>query len=83
MTSGTVKWFDPVRGYGLIRPDDKSGDAFVHASVLAEAGICGLEGDRVTYEAFMASGKVRARSVKMIDEQTMGYRKAAAAKAGP
>jgi CspA family cold shock protein len=33
MASGTVKWFDPNKGYGFIRPDHDS-DVFVHISAL-------------------------------------------------
>ncbi len=35
---GTVKWFDAVRGYGFIVPDDASGDILVHFTVVREVG---------------------------------------------
>ncbi len=51
MTQGTVKWFDSVKGYGFISPDDGTKDAFVHISAVERAGLAGLvEGQRVEYE---------------------------------
>lgn len=37
-TSAVVKWFNPIKGYGFVQPDDGTGDAFVHVSVLEAAG---------------------------------------------
>ena len=37
-TSAIVKWFNPIKGYGFVQPDDGTGDAFVHVSVLEAAG---------------------------------------------
>lgn len=34
----TVKWYNPTKGFGFAMPDDGSADAFLHASVLADAG---------------------------------------------
>lgn len=34
--SGRMKWFDAVRGYGFLVPDDNSGDVLVHFSTLIE-----------------------------------------------
>ena len=51
MPSGTVKWFNPVKGFGFIQPDDGSKDAFVHISAVERAGLSGLrEGQKVDYE---------------------------------
>ena len=51
MPSGTVKWFNPVKGFGFIQPDDGSKDAFVHISAVERAGLTGLrEGQKVEYE---------------------------------
>jgi CspA family cold shock protein len=38
MASGTVKWFDPNRGYGFIRPEQGE-DVFVHVSALQASGL--------------------------------------------
>jgi cold shock protein len=49
--TGTVKWFDPVKGFGFIAPSDGSKDAFVHISAVERAGLSSLsEGQEVEYE---------------------------------
>jgi len=51
MVSGTVKWFNPAKGFGFIEPEDGSKDAFVHISAVERAGMQTLrEGQRVSYE---------------------------------
>jgi CspA family cold shock protein len=51
MPSGTVKWFNPVKGFGFIQPDDGSNDAFVHISAVEQAGLSSLrEGQKVEYD---------------------------------
>ncbi len=35
---GTVKWFNTVKGFGFITPADEAHDAFLHLSVLRDAG---------------------------------------------
>jgi CspA family cold shock protein len=51
MTTGTVKWFNPTKGYGFIEPEDGSKDVFVHISAVERAGLSGLnEGQKVSYE---------------------------------
>ena len=50
MTTGTVKWFDSVKGFGFIQPDDGSKDEFVHISAVEKAGLTGLrEGQKVEF----------------------------------
>jgi cold shock protein len=39
MSTGTVKWFNPQKGYGFIQPSDGSRDVFVHISAVERAGI--------------------------------------------
>ncbi len=51
MATGTVKWFNPIKGYGFIQPSDGSRDAFVHISAVERAGLKSLrEGQKVEYE---------------------------------
>lgn len=51
MATGTVKWFNPTKGFGFIQPEDGSKDVFVHISAVEQAGRTTLnEGQRVEYE---------------------------------
>lgn len=51
MQTGTVKWFDEIKGYGFIQPDDGGRDVFVHVSAVQAAGLRGLaEGQKVGFE---------------------------------
>ena len=48
---GTVKWFNPAKGYGFIQPEDGGKDVFVHISAVEAAGLRGLnEGQTISYE---------------------------------
>ena len=42
MATGTVKWFNPAKGYGFIEPEDGSKDVFVHISAVESAGLSSL-----------------------------------------
>jgi len=49
-STGTVKWFSRVRGYGFIQPDDGSEDVFVHFSAIEGDGYRNLyENERVRF----------------------------------
>lgn len=51
MATGTVKWFNPTKGYGFIVPEEGGADAFVHISAVQRAGMQTLnEGQRLNYE---------------------------------
>jgi len=57
MTVGTVKWFNPTKGFGFIEPEDGSKDAFVHISAVERAGLSTLnEGQKVEYELVPGQG---------------------------
>ena len=50
MASGTVKWFNPDKGFGFIAPDDSSDDLFAHFSAIQTTGFRTLEeGKRVEF----------------------------------
>ena len=67
MAMGTVKWFNPIKGYGFIKPDVGGPDVFVHISSVEKAGYTGLaEGVRISYELLPSrSGKVSAENVRL------------------
>lgn len=69
MAAGKVKWFDPVKGYGFIQPDDGSRDAFVHISAVERAGLTGLrEGQSVEYDLVPGrNGKSSAENLVVQD----------------
>jgi CspA family cold shock protein len=49
--SGTVKFFNAMKGFGFIQRDDGQPDAFVHISAVERAGMTSLnEGDRLEFE---------------------------------
>jgi len=69
MTTGTVKWFNPAKGFGFIQPEDGSKDAFVHISAVERAGLTNLrEGQKVSYELRTGkNGKSSAEDLKVLD----------------
>lgn len=51
MPSGTVKWFNPTKGFGFIQPTDGGNDVFVHISAVERAGLATLtEGQKIDFE---------------------------------
>ena len=51
MPQGTVKWFNPTKGYGFIQPQEGWKDVFVHISAVERAGLSTLnEGQTVQFE---------------------------------
>ena len=66
MASGTVKWFNPDKGFGFIQPQDGSKDVFVHISAVQAAGINGLnDGQKVSYDVVTERGKQAAANLKL------------------
>lgn len=62
---GTVKWYDPVKGFGFIAPDDGGKDLFVHRSVLQRAGLNELEeGRRVVVKVVQGRKGPEAGSIE-------------------
>lgn len=51
MATGTVKWFNPTKGFGFITPEEGGNDIFVHISAVEQSGMGTLnEGQKVNYE---------------------------------
>ena len=68
MANGTVKWFNPTKGYGFIVPEDGSGDIFVHISAVEKSGLFQLdEGQAVSYEVATNKGRTSAANLKLLD----------------
>ncbi len=69
MTTGTVKWFNSVKGYGFLQPEDGDKDAFVHISAVESAGLNGLrEGQKIQYELVPGKdGKSSAENLVALD----------------
>ena len=66
MAMGTVKWFNPTKGYGFIQPDTGGKDVFVHISAVEKAGMSSLhEGAKVSYEVVANRGKESAENLRL------------------
>jgi CspA family cold shock protein len=65
MAIGTVKWFNPAKGFGFIQPETGDNDVFVHVSAVEAAGMGTLtEGQRVSYDVVTERGKKAAGNLK-------------------
>jgi len=65
MTTGTVKWFNSIKGFGFIQPEGSSKDVFVHISAVERAGMNTLaEGQRVSFDVVTERGKQAAANLK-------------------
>ena len=69
MANGTVKWFNPTKGFGFIEQADGSKDAFVHISAVERAGLSTLsEGQKVSFDLVSGrDGKVAAENIRTQD----------------
>ena len=69
MPVGTVKWFNPQKGFGFIEPSDGGNDAFVHISAVEQAGMSTLrEGQKVEFELVPGrNGKSSAENLVALD----------------
>lgn len=64
MATGTVKWFDPKKGFGFIQQDDGE-DVFVHYSNIDGEGHKSLdEGDKVEFEVMQGNKGPFAQGVR-------------------
>jgi CspA family cold shock protein len=68
MAHGTVKWFNPRKGYGFIQPQGGGKDVFVHIFAVERAGLNTLEeGQQIEYEIVADRGKTSAVKLRSKD----------------
>ena len=66
MATGTVKWFNPTKGYGFVQPQGGGKDVFVHISAVERAGLSTLnDGAAIEYELIANKGKESAENIKV------------------
>lgn len=67
MAIGTVKWFDPAKGFGFIQPESGDKDVFVHISAVEAAGMGTLtESQRISYEVVTERGRPAAANLQAV-----------------
>ena len=67
MAQGTVKWFNPDKGFGFIAPDDGSADVFVHFSAIDSTGYRTLEeNQKVEYNVTQGPKGPQAAQVRPV-----------------
>ena len=69
MANGTVKWFNPTKGFGFIQPDEGSKDVFVHISAVERSGLQGLnDGQKVSFDIEAGrDGRESATNLALVD----------------
>ncbi len=66
--TGTVKWFNPGKGYGFIAPEEGGDDVFVHISAVQRAGLRKLnEGERIRFVLQQREGRVAAIDLQRLN----------------
>jgi CspA family cold shock protein len=69
MKTGTVKWFNARKGYGVLKPIDGGFDVYVHISAVERAGMMDLkEGQKVNFEIVTddRTGEVHAENLSAL-----------------
>lgn len=75
MPTGTVKWFNNVKGYGFIIPENGGNDVFAHYSTIQMEGYKTLKaGQMVQFEAVEGPNGMQTSKVKSIDAAANGNR---------
>jgi CspA family cold shock protein len=71
--TGLVKWFDPTKGYGFIKPSSGAleGDVLLHQTCVRQSGFkAAYEGAKVVCEAIQGPKGLQARRVLSLDNST-------------
>ena len=69
--SGSIKWFDPSKGYGFIVPDEDLPDLFLHGRCLRRGGVqTAHEGARVICQVLRRPQGLQAFRVRAMDDST-------------
>ncbi|GAA3704817.1 MULTISPECIES: cold-shock protein [Zhihengliuella] len=67
MATGTVKWFNPEKGFGFIAPEDGSADVFAHYSAIQSNGFRSLEeGQRVEFDVTQGQKGLQAENIRAL-----------------
>ena len=67
MPTGTIKWFNPQKGFGFIVPNNGDKDVFVHISAVEKAGLSTLDDNqKVTYELQESRGRTSAVELSLV-----------------
>jgi CspA family cold shock protein len=67
MAQGTVKWFNPDKGFGFINVDGSDEDVFVHFSAIEAGGFRSLEeNQRVEFEVAQGPKGKQAERVRAV-----------------
>ena len=73
MAKGTVKWFDPKKGFGFVL-NDEGQDVFVHYTSIGGDGFrCLRNGQEVEYEEIDSDKGLQGRDVKILEVEETSH----------
>ena len=71
--TAVVKWFNPTKGFGFVSPTDGSSDAFLHQSVLRDAGFHGVnEGDSIVCDLSQGQKGMQVSVIHRLEKRQPG-----------
>ncbi len=72
MAQGTVKWFDPRKGFGFV-VNDKGQDVFIHYTSIDSDGFrCLRNGQTIDYDQFETGKGLQGKNVQIVEIKTTG-----------